>query len=250
MDNHAAKNWFTTGGGNYARFRPEYPPRLATDLASLAPSKELAVDVGCGTGQLTSLLAPWFRTVVGVDSSADQLASASALPNVQYVGAPAENLPVGDNTAALITAAQAAHWFDLPAFYKEVRRIAAPGAILALISYGVMSLDDDLDGRFQAFYTQEIGPYWPAERKLVDDGYRTIDFPFEETTLAPINMEKHLTLSELLGYISTWSAVRIVKEAGREDILHTFAGDLSGLWGDPEGSRRVCWPINTRVGTI
>jgi predicted TPR repeat methyltransferase len=48
-----AKNWFDDGGQAYARFRPEYPPVLASYLASLVPGHFLAVDVGCGTGQLT-----------------------------------------------------------------------------------------------------------------------------------------------------------------------------------------------------
>lgn len=42
-----------------------------------------------------------------------------------------------------------------------------------------MQLEADLQARFEAFYWQEIGPYWPAERRLVDEGYRTIDFPLQ-----------------------------------------------------------------------
>ena len=90
----------------------------------------------------------------------------------------------------LITAAQAAHWSDLPRFYDEVRRIAEPNAILALISYGVLHLDGALGERFEQFYWQEIGPYWPAERKLVDSGYATIDFPFAEFAGPPIAIRR------------------------------------------------------------
>jgi SAM-dependent methyltransferase len=245
-----ARNWFDQGGRAYARFRPEYPRELAAFLASAAPDKQLAVDVGCGNGQLTQLLAPYFSKVVGLDPSADQIANAVPNERIDYRCAPAEQLPLDDASASLITAAQAAHWFDLPAFYGEVRRIAVPGAILALVSYGVLKLDPALDERFQKFYWEEIGPYWPPERKLVDTGYATIEFPFEE--LAPPSMEIRLEwqLSEFLGYLTTWSAVRSAREAGREELLIAFANDIGKAWGDPDLRRRISWPINMRIGRV
>ncbi|MGO4477549.1 class I SAM-dependent methyltransferase [Massilia sp. 2TAF26] len=248
MTNPPARNWFDQGGRAYARFRPEYPRELAAWLASLAPDHDTAVDVGCGNGQLTQLLAPWFNKVVGLDPSADQIANAIPNERIAYRCAPAEQLPLLDASASLITAAQAAHWFDLPAFYREVRRIARPGAAVALVSYGVMKLEAELDERFQKFYWDEIGPYWPPERKLVDSGYATIAFPFEE--LAPPALEIRLDwhLSEFLGYLTTWSAVRSAREAGREDLLIAFANDIGAAWGDPNRRRPVRWPINMRIG--
>ncbi|MGB3068846.1 MAG: class I SAM-dependent methyltransferase [Ottowia sp.] len=245
------RNWFDQGGKAYSRFRPEYPPELARFLASVSPSTALAVDVGCGNGQLTTQLAAHFDKVLGTDPSADQIAHAAAHPHVEYANASAEELfPVADHSADLITAAQAAHWFDLPRFYEEVRRIGAPHAVLALVSYGVMKMDDDLDPRFSRFYWNEIGPYWPAERKLVDSGYVDLPFPFEEQTPPSLEIRKMWNLEELLGYISTWSAVRSVREAAREEILQEFAIDLAALWGDPSRSRQVSWPINMRLGTL
>lgn len=244
------RNWFDAGGQDYARFRPTYPPELAGTLAALAPARDLAVDIGCGTGQLTVQLAGVFDAVLGADPSGDQLANADPHDRVRYVQASAEDLPVDDGSASLVTAAQAAHWFDLPAFYREARRIAAPGAVLALISYGVPSLEPGVDERFQRFYWREIGPYWPAQRRLVEEGYRTIDFPLEEISVARIGYERQLTLGELLGYISTWSAVRAATEAGRQGFLTAFAEDLAQLWGDPEAARRVGWPVNMRVGVV
>jgi SAM-dependent methyltransferase len=245
-----ARNWFDQGGQAYARFRPEYPRELASFLASTAPDRRLAVDVGCGNGQLTQLLAPCFDRVVGIDPSADQIANAIPNERIDYRCAPAERIPVPDAGASLVTAAQAAHWFDLPAFYGEVRRIARPGAILALVSYGVLKLDPALDGRFQAFYRDEIGPYWPAERKLVDTGYATIDFPFEELAPPALEIRCEWRLSEFLGYLTTWSAVRSAREAGREALLTEFAKEFGAAWGDPENTRLIRWPINMRIGRL
>ena len=244
------RNWFDQGGQAYSRFRPEYPPELARFLASVSPGVALAVDVGCGNGQLTAQLAAHFHKVLGADPSADQIANATAHPRVAYVCAPAEQLPIASHRAQLITAAQAAHWFDLPRFYAEARRIGAPRAVLALISYGVLQLDEDLDARFSRFYRHEIGPYWPAQRKLVDSGYADLPFPFDEQTPPSLEIRKTWNLEELLGYISTWSAVRSVREAGREDILQDFAADLAAQWGEPLRGRALRWPIHMRLGTL
>lgn len=244
------RNWFDQGGQAYARFRPEYPAELASYLASIAPDRQLAVDVGCGNGQLTRQLAEHFHQVVGFDPSESQIAHAAAREKVSYACAAAEDLPLPNRGASLITAAQAAHWFDLPRFYAEVRRIAGPDAILALISYGVLRLDGVLGERFEQFYWREIGPYWPAERKLVDSGYATLDFPFGELPGPEITIRLEWNLEEFLGYVCTWSAVRSAREAGCEDLLQGFAADLAERWGDPLARRLVSWPINMRIGRV
>ena len=249
-DNVTFNNWFAQGGSDYARYRPEYPAALGTYLANLATDRAKALDVGCGTGQLTGLLAEHFASVVGTDPSASQLASAEPHPAVRYVLSPAERLPDDFADFNLITVAQAAHWFDLDTFYREARRVSAPGGILALISYGVMRLDDELQQRFQTFYYDEIGPYWPAERQLVDDGYRTLMFPFTEIPTPAMSINLAWPLEGLLGYISTWSAVKKAQDAGKSMLLEAFSQDIRRLWGNPETLRQIVWPINMRVGAL
>lgn len=244
------RNWFDRGGQSYSRFRPEYPPELSAYLATIAPNAALAADVGCGTGQLTQQLADHFTRVAGFDPSDDQVAHAVPRDNITYQRAPAEDIPLPSRSTSLITAAQAAHWFDLPAFYAEVRRIAEPNAVLALISYGVLRLEGGLNERFNQFYWQEIGPYWPAERRLVDSGYATLDFPLAAIEAPLLSIRLDWNLEQFLGYISTWSAVRQAKEAGRQDLLQSFARDMAVLWGAPQGKRSVTWPINMRVGRL
>lgn len=242
-------NWFDQDGSLYARFRPRYPDELARFLCSVAPDTRLALDVGCGTGQLTVQLARHFDHVVGVDTSAEQIANAAAHPRIAYQCAPAEQLPQPERSASLVAAAQAAHWFTLPEFYCDVRRVLKPGGVLALITYGTPRLEDKVEGRFSRFYRREIGPYWPAQRKLVDEGYAAIDFPFREFAAPPLSIQLEWSLAELLGYISTWSAVRQAAKLGRSEILVHFAGDLANAWGDPDTRRSIVWPIHMRIGT-
>lgn len=243
-------NWFDQGGAAYAAFRPDYPPELAAFLASVAPGRSLAVDVGCGAGQLTVSLAGHFDAVIGVDPGADQIAHATPHPRVRYVVAPAEATGLDAGKADLITAAQAAHSFDLDAFYPEVRRLTAPGAALALITYGAPGLEDDLRDRFDRFYGEEIGPCWPPERRLVDAGYADMAFPFEELSIPHFAIRRDWSLAEFLGYVGTWSAVRQAREAGRGDLLDRFGADLAVLWGEPDRRRPVVWPIRIRLGRV
>lgn len=244
------RNWFDQGGQGYARYRPHYPEALAAFLAGLVFDRRLAVDVGCGNGQLTGLLAGHFQAVLGVDPSADQLAHAELHPGIRYQCAAAEQLPLEAGQASLVTAAQAAHWFHLPAFYAEVRRVCRPGGVLALISYGVPDLEPELDGRFKSFCREEIGPWWPAERKLVDEGYASLDFPFAELAAPPLAICLEWDLAGLLGYLSTWSAVRQAREAGRENLLRDYGEALRQSWGPPSRQRRIRWPIHMRVGRV
>ncbi|MDO7840741.1 class I SAM-dependent methyltransferase [Sphingomonas immobilis] len=242
-------NWFAGGGSNYALYRPDCPQALADFLAEISPDTRLAVDVGCGNGQFTGQLARHFERVIGVDPSTDQIANAVPHDHVRYVVAPAEALPLEAGTASLITAAQAAHWFDLPRFYAEVRRIAAPGALVALVSYGVPRFDADIAARFDRFYYDEIGTYWPPERKLVESGYADIDFPFPERPYPALEIRRDWDLDAFLGYLSTWSAIRRLEQAGRDDIRAAFVRDIAALWGNAETKRLVSWPVSLRLGT-
>ncbi len=244
------KNWFDQGGQAYAAFRPQYPSAIASYLATLVAETKLALDVGCGSGQLTRLLAAKFDNVIGVDPSADQIAHAVQCANVSYQCSPAEKLELSDESADLITAAQAAHWFDLPKFFNEVRRVGRTNGVLALISYGVLDLEPDLNERFQHFYSNEIASFWPPERKLVDSGYSTIDFPFAERKPASMAIRLYWNLAEFLGYLSTWSAVRQASEVGRGDVLHHFADDMAKCWGDADARRLIVWKINMRIGKL
>ncbi|WP_425307198.1 class I SAM-dependent methyltransferase [Ammonicoccus fulvus] len=243
-------NWFDAGGAAYAEFRPTYPPELIALLADAAPGRTLAADVGCGKGQLTVALAGEFDAVLGLDPSASQLAHAIPHERVTYRMAPAERLPVADRSVDLVTAAQAAHWFDLPRFYAEVRRVLVPSGALALVSYGRQQLDSAVDERFQRFYSEEVGAYWPAERQHVDAGYRTLEFPFDELPVPPLEIRRDFTLPDLLGYVSTWSATRRAREAVREDLLDRFGEEMAELWGDPDRVRRARWPVNVRLARV
>jgi len=242
------KDHFSTRSADYALYRPTYPAELAERLAALAPGRELALDCGCGAGQLSVLLADVFAQVVATDASAQQLANASPHPRVAYRHAPAEASGLADASVDLLTVAQAAHWFELDAFYAEARRVLRTDGVIALITYGIIEADGEVGAALSRFYFDVIGPFWPPERRHVETGYRSLPFPFAELEPPQLAMRANWTLEQLLGYVDTWSAVRVAEATLGRAPYESFAEALRALWGAPDQPREIRWPLSMRIG--
>jgi hypothetical protein len=93
-----------------------------------------------------------------------------------------------------------------------------------------------------------VGPYWPAERRHVEAGYRTLPFPYAELETPAFEMEERWSLPQLLGYLGTWSATQRFREVQGCDPVVQLAGGLAVSWGDPASVRLVRWPLSLRVG--
>lgn len=244
------KDHFSHSAAGYAAYRPTYPIELITFLADAAHRCEIAWDCGCGSGQLSTLLAERFARVYATDASAKQIENAVHHPQVHYACAPAEASGLGDRVADLVVAAQAAHWFDLPAFYREVRRVGRSGSVIALVSYGILKVDEQLDPIIGRFYWDVIGPYWPPERKHVEEGYRSLAFPFTEIQAPDMAMSASWTLPDFIGYVNTWSAVATMERAIGPEPRERFSQDLGEAWGLAEQKRTIRWPLAMRVGVV
>jgi ubiquinone/menaquinone biosynthesis C-methylase UbiE len=239
---------FSEVAGRYADFRPRYPAQLFDYLAELA-GRSLAWDCAAGNGQATIDLARRFDRVIATDASAQQIAAAEPMPNVEYRVATAEHSGLPDRSADLIAVAQALHWFDLNRFYAEAGRVLRPGGVLAVWAYGINQVEGSaINEIVQDFYSNIVGPYWPPERKLVEQGYRTLPFPFAELPPPRFEMQTRWTLDQLLGYFSTWSATNRYIKAKGENPLGPLAESLRLVWGDETSPRLITWPLSLRVG--
>jgi ubiquinone/menaquinone biosynthesis C-methylase UbiE len=241
---------FSTVAARYADFRPQYPASLFDHLASLVPSADNTTvwDCAAGSGQAAVDLAKRFPRVIATDASPEQIASAKPSPNIEYRVAPAEASGLPDQSVALVTVAQALHWFDLPKFYAEVDRVLIPGGVLAAWSYAGTEVEGPaVNAAVQHFYDHTIGSYWPPQSQLVEQGYRTIPFPFHELQPPAFRMETRWTLPQLMGYFSTWSAVTRYLQQHGQNPIEPLTKTLLPLWGDPDQPRQIVWPLSVRI---
>ncbi len=245
----AFKNIFADGAV-YGTFRPSYPPALIEYLLSLCPSSHHALDVGCGTGQLTRMLAPHFGMVTAIDPSASQIAHAKDVPNVMFRQGSSDQLEVPPGALDLITAAQAAHWFDLPPFYAACQKALKKDGILALITYGVPVMEGPAGEVLADFYWTHIHAFWPTPRRHVEQGYRELAFPFSELDAPDIPMAQAWTLDGVLGYVQSWSAVAAAKAAGQADTVTAFEAQMRRVWGDPEAAQLMSWPLTVKAARL
>jgi SAM-dependent methyltransferase len=244
------KDHFSTGSKGYAAHRPGYPRAVAEALADRSPGRRRAWDAGCGSGQLSTVLGEVFERVEATDASAAQIAAAVPHPRVHYAVAPAEHVGLPDASVDCAVAAQAAHWFDLQAYYREVRRVLRPQGLVALVTYALMYITPEIDQIVDRFYRGPLEGYWPAERKLVEEGYRSVPFPFAELPPPELVLEQRWDLGQVVGYIGTWSAVQALKKAGKGSEVDALVAELQQAWGDPAAVRDVRWPLTLKMGRV
>ncbi|AFY28503.1 class I SAM-dependent methyltransferase [Cyanobium gracile] len=239
---------FGSVSGAYAHYRPTYPAPLFAWLAGVAPARRRAWDCATGTGQAAIALAAHFDAVVATDASAGQLAAARPHPGVDYRQAPAEGSGLEADSMDLATVAQALHWFDRPRFFAEVERVLRPGGVLAVWSYGIPQLEGEAaNAQLQHFYADIVGPYWPAEKVLVENGYRDLDLPFETLPTPAFAMEADWTLEQVLGYCSSWSASSRYRAALGSDPIDQLRPALAAVWGESQKQRRLHWPLTLKA---
>lgn len=194
-------------------------------------------------------LAEVFEGVIATDASEKQIGNAEAHQRVEYRVVPAEASGIESNAVDLITVAQALHWFDLERFYAEVRRVLKPRGVVAAWAYKLARIETAIDRVVNHYYSQVVGPYWPAERALVE-AFEELPFSFPEIAAPSFAMVAEWNAEHLIGYLRTWSATRRFMAANRRDPLKEVEDDLRSAWGDAEDPRRVVWPLTVRVGRV
>lgn len=225
----------------YHRHRPGYPAAALAAIVEVCREVEaqapLLLDVGAGTGistrALAELLGPDWR-LVGIEPSDDMrrtaIAQSAALKNVSFQSGAAEALPFDDNGVGGVLVAQALHWFDRPAFYKEAGRLLAPGG-------GIFVLFNDRDPGARLF--QEYEDLMEREVPGYSRDYRQFDYAGELAGLAwcaGIESHEHrwtwrLPLEGFSGLMLSRSMakpwVEAVGEAAAASVLEAFAAPFA-----------------------
>lgn len=244
------KDNFSVQSTAYANFRPRYPKEMYRFIYDQVMTFDNALDVATGNGQVASELATQFAHVYATDISAKQLLEAPGLTNIYYKQEAAEQSSFADHFLDLVTVAQAIHWFNFDAFYNEVKRITKPNGIIAVIGYGLITINTAIDAWMNHFYNNIIGPYWDIERKYIDEHYKTIPFPFREIKAPTLSIDYNWSRDQFTGYLNTWSAVQHFISANNFNPLSgEVLQQLHKVWPN-DLTYDISFPLLLRIGHV
>lgn len=239
---------FSSRPTEYAHFRPTYPEALFTWLASQCAATDTALDLAAGSGQASIPLTRHFHRVLACDASAEQLKAGGAWSDVQRFVADAEHLPLRSGQLDLLVVAQALHWFATPAFFAQAQRTLKPNGLFCAWCYSLLKVSTAVDAVIHRLYHETLAGYWPAGRGSVDAGYSDIQPPFPRNESPPFALEAYWDLSELMGYLRTWSAVKQWEQRHGRDPVALIEPQLSTAWGPADQQRLIRWPLHFLTG--
>ena len=241
---------------DYARHRPGYPESVFEVLSERAgpPAGRLAGDVGAGTGIFASALAAQGWRVVAVEPSEAMLRGTKRVADqtsADYgrlfpVCATAEATALAARSVALVTAAQAFHWFNPPYALAEVARILEPGGLLAL-TWNNRDADrsafvfafEGLVARYDPTYRREYRQQdWAA--KIASAG------AFEPARYDCFDHLWRLSADEFIGFTRSVSYIRNTLSAEQRPL---FEDDLRQLIHNHFAGDRCQIPLRTDLWT-
>ena len=178
----------------YERGRPSYPPEAIDWL--LPPGARDVLDLGAGTGKLTTRLVERGLDVVAVDPIPERLELLStSLPDTPALLGTAEDIPLPDDSVDAVLVAQAWHWFDRERAIKEVARVLRPGGRLGL----VWNNRDERSG-----WVKDLGRIIGHE---VDPFTQTVELPtpFTDVGRRQVEWTSYLTPQALIDLVASRS---------------------------------------------
>jgi len=223
------------------------PPKDNFSKQSDLYAKYRTWDCATGNGQVAHKLAESFDRVIATDISQNQLDKATPHPKISYTIGSAENISIPDRSIDLVTVGQAIHWFDHTAFYKEVKRVSKPNALLAYWSYGPLQVSPDINQAIYDFHYGILGSYWDPERKIWANEYRDIEFPLKNFDRKNFEYRIQWDIGHLEGYLNSWSAVQhYIKQVG-ENPVPSLIASISTMWNK---EMTVRFPIFLYAGLV
>ncbi|QLL08466.1 class I SAM-dependent methyltransferase [Mycobacterium vicinigordonae] len=183
---------FGSAAAAYERGRPTYPPEAIDWLLSSGARKVL--DLGAGTGKLTTRLVERGLDVVAVDPVPEMLEVLSAsLPKTVALLGTAEEIPLEDNSVDAVLVAQAWHWVDPARAVPEVARVLRPGGRLGL----VWNTRDERLG-----WVRELGDIIGRDADPLND-LVTLPEPFTDVERHQVEWTNYLTPQALVDLVAS-----------------------------------------------
>jgi ubiquinone/menaquinone biosynthesis C-methylase UbiE len=240
-------------GAAYSKFRPSYSEEIYSLIYKFHSEHQgehqLALDVGCGTGQATIEIANKFIQVYGIDTLQEQIDNATPRDNIIYQVGPGEDLTkFKDHSVDLITVGTAFHWFKHDEFFHEAKRVLKDNGTLAVFGYyfPVIKNESKANDLLKIVTIDLFDQYSNSNNRYIKNMYRDIKFPFQlqkwyitpktedithisEPTQGSL-MEASMTIERFAHYIKTASPyfnyLDDEKNKGKGDPVDNMIPDL------------------------
>ncbi|CRG87841.1 Putative methyltransferase DDB_G0268948 [Talaromyces islandicus] len=190
---------------NYAATRKGYPPALIKYIVdhhcATGGETKLLLDVGCGPGNSTQDLAPYFDQVFGADPGEGMINAAKELGGVSGAGdqikyqiCSAEELDRLEEpkrgSVDMINVTAAIHWFDIPKFWASAAQMLKPGGTISV--WNIFATNPSTPNAnnvkvqeiMDHFSNVVVGPYVTPRNKLATSGYRGLNLPWDQAETA------------------------------------------------------------------
>ncbi|KAM9991287.1 hypothetical protein ACTFIZ_004692 [Dictyostelium cf. discoideum] len=212
---------------SYKNFRTTYNDELYSIIDSYCDEKrDLAIDIGAGSGQATVKLAKYFKKVIGKKS----IKICRKGRQCEYRLSAAEKIDLPTGSVDLITVATAVHWFNLPVFYEESKRLLRENGSLIIWCYNLFEIKND--------ESQKIFEN-PHQTKHIQNGYADIKPTFDNTIRKNITVETLMPIDSLIGMISSLSSYLAYIKEGNKDVLPDFKQSLMDILKITECNSKV-----------
>jgi SAM-dependent methyltransferase len=238
---------FDAWAGEYDRFRPGYPDELFGTIAARLglPERPLVVDLGAGTGRAALAMAERGWRVTAVEPGRPMLdllraAATDAGLVVATVQASAEDTGLDLESADLVTAAQAFHWFDKSAALTEIARILRPGGGVALF-WNVRDAERspflaDYEGLLRrSVQRTDAGRYEWEGREDTQRAFESHAAAFEPPQIVELRQEVAMTDADFIGLAFTASYIRSGLTPEEQDGFRLELAALLGRHGLNDG---------------
>jgi len=232
----------------YEQYRPSFPATIFRLLAEKAPSRRRALDCATGTGKAARELRCNFQQVIAFDHDLEMLRSRIPSPSVSYVNTRAERCGFQNGSFDVIFVGQALHWFASDAYYSEVKRLLAAQGLFAAACYQRPRISSEVDPVVSHLFNEILDGYWHPAVHHLQNAYADLPFPFRSIPAPSYKIVAHWNMSDIFGFLNTWSAVLAYRNGNGSDPLKIIEADMHTAWGNPDRVRWVEWPVHLLMG--
>jgi len=234
LDKKSVRAAFTRAAPHYdaaAILQREIADRLLARLEYMRIAPRCVLDLGCGTGYATGLLARRYpqARVLALDLAQAMTAVAQArgvarlpfglgrvLRSSRFITGDAEALPFADNSIDLVFSNLALQWCDPDAVFRECRRVLKPGGLFLFTTFG----PDTLKELRAAWHAVDADPHVHAFIDMHDLGDALVRARFAD----PVMDVEPLTLT----YADVSGVLRDLKAIGAHNAVAARRSTLTG----------------------